>query len=150
MSLYNMLFNVNENAPILLGMLGVNMGYFERFRDVHLMDNGTKIRVLTRTGGGNREPYKDNWQKIRSHPNYLKDYSDDFDSTYAYIIFSIPEKYLRTSKNMFESEPKNIQELFEAEIDALGDENSDASKRAQILIDKLIDGTKNGNNFIEI
>lgn len=61
MSLYNELFGMNEDTPILLGMLGVNKEYFCRFRDVFLCNGGRNIRVYTRSGGQNRKNFKDNW-----------------------------------------------------------------------------------------
>ena len=45
MSLYNALFGENAESHVLLGMLGVNKEYFDRYRDVDLIENGTKIRV---------------------------------------------------------------------------------------------------------
>jgi hypothetical protein len=30
---------------------------------------------------------------LPEHPNYVRDYDDDFDSTYAYVVFGVPEKY---------------------------------------------------------
>ncbi len=65
MSLYNDLFGINEEAPILLGMIGVNKKYFDRFRDVELIKDGTIIRVFTRLGGGNREGYEKNGKKYK-------------------------------------------------------------------------------------
>lgn len=123
MGLYNILFGVNPLSPILLKSL--NLSYHGRklqingeyspgrFRDIYLSDDGTKILLYTRNGGGNREcwdaegcpvyPEEDipqnhnpsclvyvNW-KLTQHPNYIKDYDDDFDSTYAYFEFKVPE-----------------------------------------------------------
>ena len=101
MSLYNTLFGINKEMPVLLGMLAVNTEYFGRFRDVELIKSGSVIQVFTRTGGDNREDYKENWEKIRKHELYIGDYDDDFDNTYAYIEFKVPERYKDTAKKMF-------------------------------------------------
>ena len=98
MSLYNELFGMNEDTPILLGMLGVNKEYFCRFRDVFLCNGGRNIRVYTRSGGQNRKDFKDNWNTIRHNKLYAGDYDDGFDETYAYIEFNIPDKYKETAK----------------------------------------------------
>lgn len=37
MSLYNMLFNENQETNVLLGMLGLNKEFFARFRDIDLV-----------------------------------------------------------------------------------------------------------------
>ena len=50
MSLYNMLFGVDERAPALLACLGLTFSDIPRFRDCYLRDNC--IVVYTRTGGG--------------------------------------------------------------------------------------------------
>ena len=98
MSLYNSLFGVNKESDVLLGMIGLNMEFFARFRDIELIENGTIIRVFTRLGGGNREFYENVWEDIENHELYIRDYDDDFDCTYAYIEFSVPNKYLETAK----------------------------------------------------
>ena len=81
--------------------------------DCFIQDNS--ICVHTRTGGGNRDFYEseeicrqnypahfgDNkelptnaWNSdLRNHPNFVTDYDDDFDCTYANFIFSFPEDY---------------------------------------------------------
>ena len=63
-----------------------------RFRDIYLNEDGTEIILYTRNGGGNRKEYWYIFEILSHHPNYLTDYDDDFDCTYAYIKFSIPEK----------------------------------------------------------
>lgn len=66
MSLYNALFGENSESHVLLGMIGVNKEYFDRYRDVELIEDGKKIRVFTRLGGGNREDYQETWDKIQN------------------------------------------------------------------------------------
>lgn len=148
MSLYNMLFGVNENAPVLLGMLGLNMEYFDRFRDVDLIKNGTVIRVFVRLGGGNRKSYKETWKKIKSNPLYIKDYDDKFDKTYAYIEFDIPEDYKKTALKMYKSEPVSFEDKFNQCLKNMDDPNSEAAKKAEIIGNKIMNGMENGESFI--
>lgn len=148
MSLYNMLFGTNEETPVLLGMIGCNMEYYTRFRDVDLIENATKIRVLTRLGGGNRNDYKETWEKIRKHELYLKDYDDSFDETYAYIEYKIPEKFKETAKKMFKGEPISVKEKFDKEIKEMEKPGTEAYKRAEKIAKQLIDGMENGNHII--
>lgn len=95
MSLYNLLHGTNKSAALLLKVLELDQSGGKwntgRFRDIYLNEDGTKIILLTRNGGGNREDYFPN--NIVKHPNYITDYDDDFDCTYAYIEFSVPEKF---------------------------------------------------------
>lgn len=112
MSLYNMLFGVNQLAPFLLATLNLNDSKVPRFRDCYLRDD--KIVIYTRTGGGNRDFYdseescRSNYPEyfdgedapsgpwnddLRAHPNYVFDEDDDYDRTYAYFYFSYPDDY---------------------------------------------------------
>ena len=147
MSLYNMLFGTNEEAPVLLGMLSVNKEYFSRFRDVELIESGTKIRVFTRLGGGNREEYKENWDKIRKHELYLKDYDDEFDTTYAYIEFNIPEQYKETAKKMFKEEPVSFQKKFEKELSEMQIPGTKAYDKMGEVAKQIVDGMEQGNGI---
>lgn len=88
MSLYNMIMGMNPNAEDILRMLSLSMDDIERFRDCFLEKEANEIVILTRTGGGNREHYLN--EALTNHPNYLRDYDDDYDETYAWYHFSIP------------------------------------------------------------
>lgn len=121
MSLYKTLFGVNSFAPVLLKILDIDQpdGKWSsgRFRDIYLNEDGTKIILYTRNGGGNRE-YCWNDDKVSDcrcpacvmnhhlpkHPNYLTDYEDDFDPTYAYVVFSVPDEYLGLTKALASGE----------------------------------------------
>lgn len=147
MSLYNSLFGTNEDTPVLLGMIGVNKEYFDRFRDVDLIENGTKIRVFTRLGGGNRKEYKETWKKIQNHELYIRDYDDDFDYTYAYIEYNIPEKFKETAKKMFKGEPISFKDKFEKELDEMDLEGTEANERAKKIAEKFMKAIETDNNI---
>lgn len=150
MSLYNQLFGMNEETPVLLGMIGINKEYFDRFRDVELINNGTVIRVFTRLGGGNREDYQETWDKIRMHELYLGDYDDGFDETYAYIEFKIPEKYKETAKKMFKGEPVRFKEKFNKELKEMNRPGTEAYKRAENIANQIMNEIESGNGIIRI
>jgi hypothetical protein len=121
MSLYHMLFGVNNTAPVLLAILGLTKKDVPRFRDCYI--DGDRIVIHTRTGGGNRD-YYDSEQSCRvNYPEcfdgkedpigpwnstltanayYLYDVDDDFDSTYADFYFKIPEEYAEDLKALAE------------------------------------------------
>lgn len=88
-----MLFGRNPASGILMGILelGSEKWPVGRFRDCYPSEDGTKIILFTRNGGGNREEYQGVFDTLSGHPNYLTDYDDDFDCTYASIEFSVPE-----------------------------------------------------------
>lgn len=113
MSLYNMVNKVNPAAFFILPMLGNgHPDNWPRFRDcfatIHsftLVDGIPRmlpidekekpggIYVLLRIGGNNRDPYLRPWYTIRGNPNYIEDWDDTFDRTFAHIHFNVPEKW---------------------------------------------------------
>lgn len=93
MSMYNMIFGRNPAAEALLAMLHLTPSEVGRFRDCYPNEDGSKIIVYTRNGGGNREEHQPVLDALSKHPNWIRDYDDDFDSTYASIEFSVPEEF---------------------------------------------------------
>lgn len=113
--MYNALFGFNENSDTLLSFLELSQEDFGRFRDCYFSKDGQNIIVYTRCGGGNREDYQDVFNKMKQHPNYIKDYDDDFDETYASIEFSIPDKYKEQCTELFKNADTNTgAEKFQA------------------------------------
>lgn len=110
-----MLFGQTPLAPALLKILDIELCDIPRYRDAYLGEAGRSIIIYTRTGGGNRD-YYDSEESCRSsypeyfenadeapagpwncdlqaHPGYIQDYDDDFDPTYAYFEFKVPEEW---------------------------------------------------------
>ena len=144
MSLYNMLFGKNPVAPLLLKMLDLTEEDVGRFRDAYLQDG--KIVVYTRNGGGNRGHWDFVYEEydegpdcpcpgckmeyvLPEHPNYVRDYDDDFDSTYAYVVFDVPEKYQEFVKALEDGQlhdARTVREKFQTLIDELkGEEKNE-------------------------
>ena len=92
MSLYNKLFGENENAMALLGMIELTRNDFQRYRDTYLNKSATIITVVARIGGKYRIIYKDIFNNVRENKWYIKDFDDNYDNTYTYIQFKVPEK----------------------------------------------------------
>lgn len=151
MSLYNKLFGTNEDTPILLGMIGVNKEYFARFRDVFLCNDGKNIRIYTRTGGANRVEHQENWNKIRNNSLYVRDYDDEFDDTYAYIEFNIPDRYKKTALKIYKGEPISANEKFKKECEEMSIPGTPAYNRAKEIADTIMQQLdKNDNGGIKI
>jgi hypothetical protein len=106
-----------------------------RYRDIWLQDG--KIFLFTRNGGGNRDEYQDTIDDLAEHPNYITDYDDDFDYTYATIEFSYPEQYKDLLKHLEpkEKEPSLLDKTNQA-IDSIGREIPKVSK-AKVVTEKL-------------
>ena len=138
-----------------------------RFRDIYvsISDKGPIIILYTRQGGGNRECWCDeqeDYEKrtdermpgvkhhpscntlsnylLTQHPLYIRDYDDDFDSTYAYFEFSPPPNLkeavaaLATGKPPREKWDELIKKLEEG-----GHENDPQVKRAMEVGKKILE-----------
>lgn len=92
MSLYNMINGYNPACILIMPMLGRKANDYPRFRDCFVSEDNEHILIYTRVGGGNRNCgfgeeilYKDE--------NFIKTYDDEFDSTYGYYEFKVPDKW---------------------------------------------------------
>lgn len=141
MSLYNVLFGTNEIASVLLFILDIDQPDEKwssgRFRDIYLNEDGTRIILYTRNGGGNRGHWSFTHAKYKEgedcpcpgciisynlpkHPNYIRDYDDTFDSTYAYMEFKVPEQFREIAENLATGKrPESIHEKFDKYIENL-------------------------------
>ena len=159
MSLYNQLFDENPDANILIGFLGLNKEIFERYRNIYLNAAGDKIIVYTRCGGDNRKEYNRVFEMMKKHPNYICDYDDTFDNTYAYIEFSVPDKYKDTAQHMKpDKDPLSVYEQFDEHIRKSNENpNGPEAQKNQIIMEQIAkainEAIKNGStgiNFIEL
>lgn len=105
-----MLHGVNPLAGVLLHSLNIDHKKVDRIRDVSLKKKDTEIRicVFCRTGGGNRADYPNT--VLISHPEYISDEDDKYDSTYAHYYFKVPESL----KKQIQDEGLNIEDLLDS------------------------------------
>lgn len=92
--LYNAVLGQDPLAPLLMSMLHAIQPFAPgRYRDAWIEYlgevDGYVIRVHTRNGGGNREDYDGEIASMRSHPWYLMDADEPYDSTYASFYFRV-------------------------------------------------------------
>ena len=128
-----------------------------RFRDVGLMrddDGAQRIVLVTRNGGGNRERSGAIFDAIRKHPEYIRDYDDEREATYAMIEFTVPEQWLPLTACLFD----NGHYWFEHPMDKLwriiGDLQADkdtpevraATERAKPMIAQVVEAMKSGES----
>ena len=90
--MYNMINGLNPATFFILPLLGEkHPDDYPRYRDCFVTEDN-EIAVYTRVGGGNRnEGFGE--EELQSHPNFLRDEDDDFDSTYATYYFGVPEEW---------------------------------------------------------
>lgn len=151
MSLYNKLFGENENAMALLGIIELTRNDFQRYRDVYLNKSATIITVLARIGGDNRKNFKQVFINIRKNKWYIRDFDDNFDNTYTYIQFKIPEKYQYTCKMIAPKEEElTVGEKFKKEVEEADIPGTDAYKRMDAIAKQIMGEIEKGNHFIEL
>ena len=114
MSLYNMINGVNPATFFILPMLGEeHPDDYPRFRDCFIQDD--EIHVYTRVGGGNRNCGFGE-EELQSHPNYLRDFDDDYDSTYATYVFSVPDEFKPDFELIKAGKIKEISEKYKERL----------------------------------
>lgn len=153
MSLYSRLFKENPSADVLLGLIGMHREAFGRYRDIYPSADGTEIIVYTRCGGMNRHEWRELYKTLEKHPYYVRDYDDDWDSTYSYIVFKTPQIGVITCKALAGGhEPETIKAKFDKEMAEMTIPGTEAYKRAQDLakeIQSAIDENPDGG-FIDL
>lgn len=79
----------HEKDDEILKRIGLKKTDFGRFRDIWLNESEDIIQVKCRTGGMNRPLEKHN---IYKNEYFRKTYDWDFDGTYAFYVFALPDK----------------------------------------------------------
>lgn len=121
MSFYNMVNGVNPVAFFILPMLGKHADEYPRFRDCFLSDAehpeyDDHIHVYTRTGGGNREGYEAENAEMTSMPDYVTDFDDSYDCTYASWVFRVPERWKDDFAKFKEGRILEFSDAYKAEV----------------------------------
>ena len=123
-----------------------------RFRDIYLNEDGTKILLYTRNGGGNREEYRYVFEILKTHPNYLADNDDDFDCTYVTIEFSVPKEYQEDLKKLANGQkPETVSDKFHrlfADLDAK--KKTKETEKAEAVGKKIFGKLDKGEKIIEV
>ena len=97
--LYNLVKGVNPATFLILPMLGKHPEDYPRFRDCFVSDDEERIVVLTRVGGGNRnEGFGE--EELYASPYFVETYDAEWDSTYGYYEFNVPDEWKEDFKNI--------------------------------------------------
>lgn len=111
MNIYNMVNGYNPACIFFLPMLGKKESEYPRFRDCFLSDDGKRIVIYTRVGGGNRNSGFGE-DALYEDPNFVKTYDDDYDSTYGYYEFSVPEKWISDFDKIVECRLNEVSDEY--------------------------------------
>jgi len=136
MGLYNSLFGVNPAAGIVVKILKAEgLEGIPRFRDAYVNEdeNSKELQfvVFTRTGGGNREEYEAENDAMTQHPLAISNEDDDFDCTYAYFRFKVPEKYIPLAAMIYEKSGKQatLSDRFGEKLEDIKKMNTEDLKK---------------------
>lgn len=111
MSLYNFVNGFNPACVVLLPMLGRKQEEYPRFRDCFLSEDMERIVIYTRVGGNNRGGGFGE-EALYSDPNFVTTYDDDFDSTYGYYEFNVPEKWKDDFNKITDGRIKEVSDEY--------------------------------------
>lgn len=154
-NMYNLLHGQQPDAALLIRALALGEVKGLRLRDAWLNPDGTRIIVFTRNGGGNREHYNDECEAgenchctgctitydVKRDPLYVRDWDDDYDSTYAYIEYRIPQGMKDWAANLATGQVmpslKERSEAVRAEMDKLSKEQIENDPRFKSIISSL-------------
>jgi hypothetical protein len=120
-SLYNLVNGVRPAAFTILPMLGKHAEEYPRFRDCFTKDEArpeldNHIHVHTRVGGNNRDDYEDEIAAMRSHPEFVTDFDDDFDCTFATYVFRVPAKWQADFNLIIDGKLRDVSKAYKAEL----------------------------------
>jgi hypothetical protein len=93
MSTYNLAMGTSPLASLCLALLGIDPKTAPRLRDAWVSDDGERIIVLTRTGGGNRSSYEEENAKLTQVEGFIADHDDIRDNTFAHFVYEAPEAH---------------------------------------------------------
>lgn len=150
--MYNTLFGANNMIKVCLELAGIeDLSRVERLRDAIVINEGDEyyIEVLTRTGGANRESYPNTY--LKGNKQYIKDFDDDYDNTYAHYVFKSDEDSHDLARYVFENQSRkslDLRTMFENELKQMEIPGTDAYKRAKQMargIQRLAE--KSDSNF---
>lgn len=129
--LYNTLFGWNPACVLLAPMLTDEnpQEFFPRFRDCFLGDNKDTIVIFTRVGGGNRsegpdDEYSYGEEKLYDMPTFIRTWDDDFDDTYGYYEFGVPDEW-----------KEDFEHVKNGEFDKLSDRYVDRMQKCYQKLD---------------
>lgn len=108
MSLDTIRMGMKSNVTIFIApAFGVKPFDFPCFRDCFIgdpkhPDTKDKLIVYTRTGGSNREAYKNDFDQFQSLDNFLFDYDDSLNNTYMHFVYEVLPEWSNDFKHMMD------------------------------------------------
>jgi hypothetical protein len=144
-----MICGVNPYADALLTMLVLEKIPRDvyRFRDVYMPDEET-VGLVCRVGGRNRRNYQEIITLFQSHPCYIRDEDNDFDSTFLTIYFSVPSYYEAFGRAVFGlTDREHPLDKFQRIVNDMSDgvDNEHTERMLQVgqeLMGKILSGSE--------
>ena len=136
MSLYNMVNGVQMATFFVLPMLGKHPDDYPRYRDCFIgkmtqdfndldqfgiptLKHGKEnlISVYTRTGGANRNSYQSAIRELEKMPEYVENFDDAFDNTFAIFVFKVPIKFLKDFQLIKDGKLLQTSKNYQKQVD---------------------------------
>ncbi len=113
--MYHVIFDPNPQASMLFALLDLHPQDIGRYRDIYIsrIDGKSFINIFTRNGGPNREHQQQALDVLQGHPQFLTDWDDGFDPTYAVFTFMVEEKNESVVKALYEKDPEANEQPME-------------------------------------
>ena len=140
--LYNAIFGMNLATMLVAPMLTEEQPemYFPRFRDCYVEDGN--IVIYTRVGGGNRDCGFGE-DKLYELPTFVETHDDDFDSTYGYYVFGVPDEWRADFERVMAGKLDELSDAYVGRIAKCFD--SDAGKLKELFAEVEVDTKALGN-----
>lgn len=113
--LYNLIRGYSPACVLLMPMLGRTENQYPRFRDCFLSEDESKIVIYTRVGGKNRGLGYGEEELIKD-PNFFRTYDDDYDNTYGYYEFNVPEQWSEDFKKIIKGDLLNVSDEYVSKV----------------------------------
>jgi len=111
MSMYNIVNGFNPACVVLMPMLGRKQDEYPRFRDCFLSEDKERIVIYTRVGGNNRNSGFGE-ETLYEDPNFVKTYDDEYDSTYGFYEFNVPDRWKDDFKKIVEGNLDDVSDEY--------------------------------------
>lgn len=109
--IYAIVVGLHPFAELWVRSLNLSIGDIPRFRDAWLIekDGELLINIYARCGSKSwaQTDHHDQWENLKRHPLYVRDYECDHDETYCNMVFSLNPAYIESINELVDACKEN-------------------------------------------